>query len=573
MKLIKLIAKNFKILFRSRSAALIILLGPLFIMIIAGMAFNSAGAFDLTIGVHSPSETQKALEVTDALDKEYEVLIFLTTTECVAALEEGRIHACIEYPDEFVVAQGRRNEIVMFVDSSKTSIVEVIKSSLVRIIGSEQQRISSDLTGVLVDTMDATVNLLDLTRSQELASVLSRSGEVSTQLASITAKVGGINLSYNPEAFNLAGIRFLAEEIDSQASNLKYEAEDALDELSSFADNIYDANISEELNNEASDAIEYVITTRAELAETLDGLDANREDMLNVIRHSQEQLDLITKQLDAARMENDAIGQGINTQKAELDAVKAVVADADAKLAGGIDRLTSVAVTNVTSIVQPISLTTQTVVTNITRLNYIFPTLMMLVIMFVSIMISSTLIIAEKRSPARFRMFTTPTKDITFLISTLVTVLILIALQILVILLVAQLGFGIEVGGNALNIVLVLFIASFVFIFIGMIVGYVFSSEQSSVLASISIGSLFLLISDLILPLESMPPLMQRIVEQTPFILSTDVLRRVVIFEATLPEVGLQTAILSGYVIAFLLCIIIVRKIAKSLYIINHARK
>ena len=51
--LIQMIIKNFRLLIRSKTSALIILLGPLFIIFLIGAAFNSTGLHNVKIAVYS----------------------------------------------------------------------------------------------------------------------------------------------------------------------------------------------------------------------------------------------------------------------------------------------------------------------------------------------------------------------------------------------------------------------------------------------------------------------------------------------------------------------------------------
>ena len=56
--LLNIIGKNFKILIRSKLSALIILLAPLLIVFLVGMAFNSSELYGINVGTYSPSENE-----------------------------------------------------------------------------------------------------------------------------------------------------------------------------------------------------------------------------------------------------------------------------------------------------------------------------------------------------------------------------------------------------------------------------------------------------------------------------------------------------------------------------------
>ena len=573
MKTIKLIAKNFKTLMRAKSAALIILLGPLLIMVIAGIAFNNADPFDLNLGIYSPEQTNTSTVFTSALADQYTVSEFTDKAGCMRSVESGQQHACIVYPEAFRIEQGRVNDIEIYVDTSKANVVDVVEQSLTEVISQQKGRISSDLTQTLVDTIDLTAENLANYRTIYIERLNGQAANLSEEIGSIAAQAGTLNLSYDPDEMTLEAVDVIVTNIDIQASEVRDGAKDIAAELRSFAEDILDMNISSRTNSAAEDAKESAQEIEDTLAIETDQLSELQDDLMHVLRGAQDNLDAVRSQLDTAQSTNTQVLQDLDVQKERTVELSGTVEDLGSALNTSITHLRGIEITDIASIVYPITVTPRTVVGNVSKLNYLFPSLMMLVIMFVSIMLACTLIIMEKLSPARFRIFMTPIKDTGFILSTLLTVLIIVVLQIIVISLVAQYGFNIDIMPNFLNLFLVLICASLVFIFLGMCVGYLFSTEHTAILGGISISSLFLLISDLILPLESMPLAMQAVIEKTPFVLATNVLRRTVIFGSDLSGLMPDFFYLVLYAIALFMLIVVVQKVAKFLFILNHARK
>ena len=56
-KLIQVIKKNILLLVRGRSSAFVILFGPLFIILLIGLAFTTSPSQNLAVGYHALSET------------------------------------------------------------------------------------------------------------------------------------------------------------------------------------------------------------------------------------------------------------------------------------------------------------------------------------------------------------------------------------------------------------------------------------------------------------------------------------------------------------------------------------
>ena len=94
--LFTLIKKNFKLLIRSKFSALIILVGPLLIMLLTGLAFNNTNIYNINIGVFSEEYT----EITDSfIEKlridQFIVLKTISESACINKIKEGEVHICV----------------------------------------------------------------------------------------------------------------------------------------------------------------------------------------------------------------------------------------------------------------------------------------------------------------------------------------------------------------------------------------------------------------------------------------------------------------------------------------------
>jgi len=53
LKLARVILKDFKLLIRSRTSAVIVLLGPLMLMLLISLSFNTSSLFDIKVATYS----------------------------------------------------------------------------------------------------------------------------------------------------------------------------------------------------------------------------------------------------------------------------------------------------------------------------------------------------------------------------------------------------------------------------------------------------------------------------------------------------------------------------------------
>jgi len=102
VKFFKAIGKNFKILFRLKTSILAVILGPLIIVLLIGLAFNSSSSIDISIGYTSPDNSTLTHEFVTALaDNGYGVELFPSKNHCVDQLEQGLLHTCLIFPEDF----------------------------------------------------------------------------------------------------------------------------------------------------------------------------------------------------------------------------------------------------------------------------------------------------------------------------------------------------------------------------------------------------------------------------------------------------------------------------------------
>jgi len=118
------------------------------------------------------------------------------------------------------------------------------------------------------------------------------------------------------------------------------------------------------------------------------------------------------------------------------------------------------------------------------------------------------------------------------------------------------------------TIPILLLITTF-FTLIGMLIGYLFTSEETSTLAAISIGSIFLFLSNLIVPIESMPPAVQEIAQFNPFVLSEGILKKAIIFKAELSTLVPDVYYLLGASVVLFILIFILQKFTRK-HLIHH---
>ncbi len=548
MKFIKSIIKNFKILFRIKTTLLAVVLGPLFIILLIGLAFNSSSGISISVGYTAMDNSALTQDFVHSLhDKGYQVQQFATKQDCVKTLKAGLTHMCLVFPKDFSVENNKTNELVFVVDKSRTNIVYEIIDSVSSDVGLQADQLSKSLTEQLTSTLTSTSNTID----QDLAS-----------LVLIKNKVAGVSTDANDISDNLGNMDLdmgnINSDFTSQSENLNEYTKEIRDEVISATDDII-ANSSGSVAQTAQDLQDFAIEKYN-----------SSEDYLNAVKvqinATKNGLDALEEKLATAKTlttENQANIQSLRTKLSEISAdIDSVKRD----LEGITNRINSIKVTSTDQIVNPITTKVETINTKANKLAILFPYALMLVMMFIGLFLASTLVVIEKRSKASFRIFTTPTRDEFYLFSTFVTSFIIVIVEIALILLLSKFFFVDFISANLLVNSLLILISTATFVLIGMTIGYIFSTPQATNMASLSLGAIFLFLSNMVLPMESLSHQFQFIAQFNPYVLASESLRRSILFLTPLNELSFPFLVMGIYVVGLLILIVFVQKMVKNIY-------
>jgi len=480
MKLGNLINKNFRLLIRSKIGALIILLGPLLVVLLVGTGFSSTSLHNLKVGVYSSNYN----EFTDSLvqileDKEYIVVKADSADSCIVGVETGDYHVCALFPLD--LEPGVTQESITFhVDYSRVNLVHLIISDLSSKISTKSSEISLSYTQNLLDVLNGVKEKV-IAKRDDLSSAKQKESTVYNKLDTITSGSGSLEDSF----------------VDLQTR---------VGELT---------NLSDRVENDSNCVACNITDSLGDVAEDIDSL-----------------VDSITSSLDT-----------INSEASSIQQISAENAQTFGALIIAIDELTDkvnvIQVTQAEGIVSPLKTEIKSISSEEgTHWHYLFPTLVSIIIMFVGIILAASLVVREKKSKAYFRNFITPTSDFTFLISVFLTAIIILFIQLAIIFAHAYYVIGAELLGVLANSALVLLISGSLFIFLGMMIGYAFRSEEITVLASVSVAAVLLFFSNTILPIESTITSFQKIAQYNPYVITEILLKKVIFFKEALQGVS-----------------------------------
>jgi len=542
--LMQIIIKNFKILFRSKTAALVVILGPLLLVSLLGVAFSTTEPYYINIGAYSDKYNDMADSlITKLSDGQFMVKKYPNEEACVDSVRQGKSNVCMIFPPNLAVGKEGSSEILFRVDFSDINLVYNVIEVISERLAEESREISAKLTTDLLTRLAYSEGEVDK-HVPSVVRLAIENDNMAKKTQDVYQSLKSLDLRLNTELFN-------ANEIQAQFDML----------MTIAVDTLFDANyLVTKIEKELS-ALEVDTTSIDSVIDDSESKFSQRETELHNANETVGQLvgglsdvivDTRTQMLSAS-----SARKSMSTNLQEMLEILNSNLDKLNKIQTGLNNIkkttSAVEITSAESIVSPISTRIVPITSRQTHYNYLFPTLLMLVTMFTGILLGSALIIVEKRSTAFFRNWITPLNNYVFLLGTYLTALIILAVQIFIFLIISSFFFDTLILGVIFSTLLVLFLFASLSIFIGIFIGLAVKSAETASLASVSIGGLFFLMSSTILPIESMPMYLRKAVQWNPYVIGESLLKETILFRLGFADITTELLILISYALVIIL--------------------
>ncbi|MBS3124711.1 ABC transporter permease [Candidatus Woesearchaeota archaeon] len=540
-EVMELVKKNAQNLIRSKAGSLVVILGPLLIIFLAGLAFDNSNVYAVKVGIYRPDNASVTARFTEQLKDQFKVQEFASELECIDAVRNTDTAVCMRFAENFSIGVPTKNQVTFYIDYSRINLVWAVRKAMSEKVDEASLQASENLTSNLLGVIEFTKKEVQKERDA-LIRLTTQNELVNKNTQDLLAELGDIDLSVETE-FSLDNVTSAGTQVKQWADSSLELGERSLNKAAQFMGAANDVLKSSGASSQAKDSL--LASLQANLKE-MDKLKADMVQMRNLTKDAFARFDaqmsaltlgiVSTKaKLDEADTSRQLSIRVIESVRLLLDQSLLSVFELQKSLNDIDNKISSIEITDANAIAQPIVTNIKPVVQEKTYLNYLFPILIVLVIMFTGLLITPTLILLDKKSPASFRTYMTPVRDISYVIANFITAFLILVVQTAIVLAIVSAFFSISVQSLPFT----------------MIVGYVFESEETATLAGVSIGALFLFVSDVIIPLESMPEMFAYIASFNPYVLGSSLIRRAMIFNSPLSSMLQDTAILFGYVFAF----------------------
>ncbi|MFH1638534.1 MAG: ABC transporter permease [Candidatus Woesearchaeota archaeon] len=509
IKLFAIITKDYRLIWRSTTSMLIFILGPLIIMFLVSIGFNTSSLVGLSVSAYSEeySAISESL-ISNLSDSQFNVVKMSSEEECIEAVKYRDFQVCIIFPKGLVLDNSANNKLDIYVDNSRLNIANQITEKLSAKVSIQADQISAGLVNNMLSSLD-NINR-ETAQGKTLVDSLKTSNKQATvQLDSMVDNFEGFDFEYGTLSTSA-----IYSEIE---------------------------NIRDRYNLSSS-----VFTT-----------------MKSEISAMQEAYSSTASKLDTASETAGALKDAGRNVAGLVSGEKDKIETLDASFSTIESNVGLVKITNVESIVSPLRTNIHPLSLKKNYLLFTFPNLLVLLIMVVAILMSSSTMVREQKSLAYFRNFISPTFDGLYVLGQFISIFSVILVQLLMVLGIASLFLSGITWQVYLIIGSILLIFATVFIFLGMGIGYLFSTEEGVTIGAISVALVSLLFSNAILPIEALSGFLRKAVMYNPFVIAEMILKRVILFDTNVAAIRELVLILLAFVAgAFIFCII-AREVSK----------
>lgn len=546
-----LLKKHYKIIFASRATLYTVIFGPLLFILLIGLAFNTVSTQPLSIGYYYPVSSELGNEVLDALRDNFTLEEIHDVQLCEDLIAKDYFHVCLVFPEVLDPTSLQHNGIIdVYVDSSELSLAYLIMDQFGSEVLEQSEEVSQRYVSEILDALDG-VSLHTQSSISWLNAARGSSSTVLSDLSSAENDIESMNFTFDTPHISLSSslsslasdassLNSAATQIDSLESSLSSAIKDIDDELALYEEecvvNVTASDCVDRalqiivLEDHRDDLVSYQSTLSVyDFSGVSSTLYVELSDLSFESEHIDEKLnDAHAKFLELEEKTNDVKGR-LSNSFSQTNTILSRVNEVSASQSSSLSLIEGIPVRKASSISSPIQAKYSLLNSESTFIHKLFPALLALFVMLVSIVLASTFVLLEKKSSAFIRNHIAPVQRILFPLSTVFVLLTIILVESFILVGIGFFFFGID-GLLFSHLLLGLLVCALVFCLIGLCIGFFFESQEGASLTSLFLSIALLLFSPLIFPLESMSLALANAARISPFVLSSEMFKKIILF-------------------------------------------
>ena len=152
--LISIIGKNLRILSRSKLSALIIIVAPLILILLAGNAYNSSSLNSVVVGTYSNEYSELSNNILNSFeDNSFKIEKLNSEDSCINSVKSGDSQICVVFPEQ-LSTEGNLDSINFHVDDSRMNIAYTLINKIDSQISSKSSELGITMAGDLINAID-----------------------------------------------------------------------------------------------------------------------------------------------------------------------------------------------------------------------------------------------------------------------------------------------------------------------------------------------------------------------------------------------------------------------------------
>ncbi|VVC01145.1 Chromosome partition protein Smc [uncultured archaeon] len=590
MNLLSEIEKDAKQFLREQRTLLLLAAAPVFVLFMLGAIFSNTSAEigKTTLGVCDLDHSSISKLFVAGLANNTNILDYSNLLYCRDTAEkevrEGRLAAAVLIPAGFQkgIEKGNTQNVTIFIDNSRVQVAPSVEAFMKAAVQETGQKVGVTFISTVWNELDdAAARLDNLTVSigdtrNRTALMRQRLEQTTVSLRSInTSKIDGeidaanrtlnISLAYLESAdANLTLIEADIADYDSELAQTESDLVQVNDTIGSISvslnaskagvncsDITYAAYCAQidllngrvvSAQQSVSQRLDKVRSGRVKLAQTKITVQSFRQTIAGARSNSADALQRIdnmrqfVSDLEVNRKASLATLADVNSSLDEIDSktyeLENIIGDTKVQIKQITSRPTQF-------VVSPILLSPSPIFSKRTFFDFLLPSLIPLVIMFISLFLASTSLVREKSSGTMARIAVSQINPFEYAVIKVVSYSVVLLPFALILVLVASLFYGafplLDVGAwffvlQAMMLLVMVFVAA------GVLIAIYAESEATAFLASLVIGLPLLFMSGLLFPFEFMPQVVAIIGQASPLTQSVFIMQSVILYHA--PQAG-----------------------------------
>lgn len=547
MKTLPLIKSHLKGFLRNWKSVLLLLGVPLILVFLIVASFNTQGTAPVPFGIVE----QEAL---DLFQYEDSYLSFLdmkphpNLDSCLAAVYQYEEYGCIE-----VRMQNAKTVITVHYDNTKEPIIwEILQRIETSVEILQQQQSEVALNSLLSETASTQESVQYF--EEGIISTGNKLDEYSLELIQLNRDV--ISAQQDLQE-NLDQMEQDLDEIQEEINQIDEDRQESYSESMQFVQDARQVETALPPGQARSNFSVFITQINNEInsynLQTYASVQDSRRKVANYRRaHAQgeqyvDDLDDLSDQLEVTQRDIQNQKQQLATYQQELHGVSAQLSslgntNTDRLLKSVM--LTSQAIFipefDVPEDIQDISIEEVNQAQSLMSLQTLYPTILFLVLLFLSLLIATFLCLQEINSAASSRIRLIPNMFGREFFSTYVSSLIIAFIPVFCVLIAGEYLFALDILSSIITISLITLLISSCFIFLGMSIAYVLRKESITLLLSTFLLVFFMFFSGFLYPIERMNPFFGAVANALPPKIGLSAFNQAVFYNQSLLQVSDQ---------------------------------